>query len=657
MLEEMKNLALDYLWSEKGQGEVPNNLDEWFKDIRAEKPEQIFPYLVEASDRIEKFYTLAPDSNDPDLAVLEVADFQKGDNIRLPFNQPSGPQSPALGPVIKRTYATGKGPGPTPKIQTSTLKSFENLAQENKPWSPFFESAWQTFTRPRLLIATKGETLIAEPGQSAYSLSVEHISERKTVFLTFKDDKGKLPGEHPEYIQYLQEILARTKYATKAIPPIEKGLCSLSSEDGVPVFPNALAGAGFNIANIDRHGAFPGILQENAALGYALSLDSADLLYIYKNHVSKLFIADIAGNRALIIPRTQIGGKMRQRFFKQVQELIEDRNRVEMREERLMRLLGSERAVTSLDILWANFGQKIENLQGLITDILPSRLRKITEVNDRFNNSEFSHLIFPKHRMYDFDLTLKVFSELLKRPGGKKAKSVNASQRLFQFKRNLAAAIYHKHGFETSYFWKEVFVTAQWYLNQAIEDGDAWNLLHEGYSTKNQKPYWTFAGWIRHLAQFIHYLTKLEVFPMSEVSYQPKSECLKPYFSEESGIDTEQKAFAFLVGVLYGKVMQVQGARGVNVGSNALTWLKRLTLTGEELPDFYCKVREKLLTYETEGNENVREVLREVGYLGTRIGDDFNLSQTTTCYFLLLGQSVTVDVLPSKDTKTEEEDR
>ena len=120
-----------------------------------------------------------------------------------------------------------------------------------------------------------------------------------------------------------------------------------------------------------------------------------------------------------------------------------------------MRLLGNEQAVTSLDILWANFGQKIEKLQGLITDILPSRLRKITEVNEQFNSLEISHPIFPKHKMYVFDLTLKVFSELLKRPGGRKAKSINACQRLFQFKRNLAAAIYHKHDFETSYFCTE----------------------------------------------------------------------------------------------------------------------------------------------------------------------------------------------------------
>ena len=646
MLPSMRDLALDFLWSKEGKGDPPVDLEAWFKHLRTIDPAKMFPYLVEASENIEKYYTLSPDATDPDLAVLEVADFQQGDNIRLPFNQPSGSQSPALGPVIKRTYTTGKGAGPTQKIQENTLKSFENLARENKPWSPFFLSAWQTFTRPKLFIATKGETLIAESGQNAYSLSVEHISERQTVFLVFKDEQGKLPGEYPEYLQYLQEILAQTKYATKAIPPVENGLCSLSSEDRVTVFPNALTGAGVNIANIDRPGAFPGIIKENAALSYALSLDSADLLYIYKNHVSKLFIATIAGNRALIIPRTQISGKARQRFFKQVQKLIKTPDRVESREKRLMLLLGNEQAVTSLDIIWANFGQKIENLQGLITDILPSRLRKITEVNDRFN-LEISYPNFPLHRMYDFDLTLNLLSELLKRPGGKKAKSVNVSRRLFQFKKNLAATIYHENRFPSNQFWSEVFVTAHWYLNQAIEDGNAWNLLNEGYSTKTNKPYWTFAGWIHHLSQFIHYLRELEVFRMPESSYQPNSELLKPYFGQESGIDTDQKAFAFLVGVLYGKVMQVQAAKGFNVGSNALTWLKRLTLTGQDLPDLYCKVREKLLTYETEGSKDVREVLQEVGVLGVRIGDAFNIPQTTTCYFLLLGQSVAIQVLPS----------
>ena len=166
MLEAMRDLALDFLWSQvKGQGEVPDNLNAWFKDMRAQKPEQIFPYLVEASENIEKYYTLSPDPDDADLAILEVADFQKGDNTKkLPFNQASGSQSPALGPVIKRTYKPGGGTGPSPKIQASTLDNFEKLAQEDKPWSAFFYATLQTFRRPKLLIRSENKTF-AESGE------------------------------------------------------------------------------------------------------------------------------------------------------------------------------------------------------------------------------------------------------------------------------------------------------------------------------------------------------------------------------------------------------------------------------------------------------------------------------------------------------------
>jgi CRISPR-associated protein Csh1 len=86
----------------------------------------------------------------------------------------------------------------------------------------------------------------------------------------------------------------------------------------------------------------------------------------------------------------------------------------------------------------------------------------------------------------------------------------------------------------------------------------------------------------------------------------------------------------------------------VNVGANALTWLRRLSLSGRDLPELYVKVREKLLTYGTESSEAVREILTELGELGTSL-KNFDLDETTTCYFLLLGQSLAVKILPSKD--------
>jgi CRISPR-associated protein Csh1 len=127
---------------------------------------------------------------------------------------------------------------------------------------------------------------------------------------------------------------------------------------------------------------------------------------------------------------------------------------------------------------------------------------------------------------------------------------------------------------------------------------------------------------------------------------------LKPYFGPESRIDKPDEAYAFLLGVLYGKLMQVQGAKGVNVSSNTLTWLKRLTLKGKDLPDLYNKIREKLLTYlSNKEGEEIREFVVETSKLGAKLGDHLDLDETTTNYYLLLGQALATEILPAKKSK------
>jgi len=86
----------------------------------------------------------------------------------------------------------------------------------------------------------------------------------------------------------------------------------------------------------------------------------------------------------------------------------------------------------------------------------------------------------------------------------------------------------------------------------------------------------------------------------------------------------------------------------VNVGANALTWLKRLTLKGKDLPELYIKIREKLLSYESEKSPDIRMLIQELGQLGIRLGDRIKLDEVGTNYFLLLGQSMTESILPSK---------
>jgi len=136
--------------------------------------------------------------------------------------------------------------------------------------------------------------------------------------------------------------------------------------------------------------------------------------------------------------------------------------------------------------------------------------------------------------------------------------------------------------------------------------------------------------------------------------FEPEMEALKPYFSSGSGIDAPEKAYSFLLGILYGKLLQVQAARGVNVASNALTWLKRLNLSGRDLPELYVKIREKMLAYGTEGNKDVRALEKEIGRLGILLGDEIRLDNIPTCYFLLLGQSIMADVIKKKNDTDKE---
>jgi CRISPR-associated protein Csh1 len=246
------------------------------------------------------------------------------------------------------------------------------------------------------------------------------------------------------------------------------------------------------------------------------------------------------------------------------------------------------------------------------------------------------------------DLSLSALSALFWRPGGKKAQSANRSRQLFQMKRAVAAAVYHGTPIPVERFWQELMITARSYYLHALSDNKGfWGLLREGQGKKGS--YLTAAGWIRSVAWWLYYFRSLEVMKMAQSYFEPTMEPLKRYFGPEPGIDTEAKAYAYLLGILYGKLLEVQGARGVNVGANALTWLKRLTLRGKDLPELYVKVRGKLLSYGTEKSEKVRELIQEIGRLGVKLGDPIDLDQTQTNYYLLLGQSLARSVLGKDD--------
>ncbi len=288
---------------------------------------------------------------------------------------------------------------------------------------------------------------------------------------------------------------------------------------------------------------------------------------------------------------------------------------------------------------------------------MPSRLRVISKAVKEIN--EDRGVPFPEleyEGQLRLDVAFNYLGQLLKRPGGKRTEKANKGPRLFDLKRDMAEAVYHGRRIPEERFWEEVREISEAYLLDTLEHG--YGLFDEGWNNKKGVAFLTMTGWVRHLCRFLYFLRKLEVYPqMEEWRYQPRTGRLREFFEDpdgRTGIDNREKAYAFLLGALFGKLMQVQAARGVNVGANALPWLKRFTLTGKDLPDLYVKILEKLMTYRAESSD-VREVIEELGELGTVLGTKINLNQTDTNYFLLLGQSLSLTFMPSKGRQTSDQ--
>lgn len=655
MLEAMRELALLELNHRSGEADV--GLDQ----IRARHGEQLTPLLVEDSEKVPRVYLLQAVQDQPGVVKMWMEDVDASKARRLPFVMS---RVAAVGPVMKRTRKADGTLGPTLNTQELTEKSFAEHGREQSEWSAYFREMHETLFR-RHMLEFGGKSHPVGSNQTdphVLAAAISLIPERGTVFLSAVDAKGRWPGDCPEYHAYLARNLA-SKYVTGEAPAREEGDCPLCGATGVTLYPN-LRGTGINFANMDRAGAFPGLDTGEAWRSYGLCLDCADLLYVFKNHLLGQFLGNVAGHKALLIPNLlgNPGGKHQflEDWRKYLQNL--ESGKIASHENDLLEFVQErDDAQVVLHILWATFGQVVDKVRGVVNDILPSRLRQLAKYNQQAN--VWNHALAPRYPMDNarFDIGLNMLLALLKRPGGRKATQANDSSRLFAIKRQAAEALYHDAplGEVQAGLWREILTTARWYLDDITESGNSWALLHEGYNEKGGKQirYWTLAGWVRHLARMLYYLDLTGVLPMKSMTepFEPTVSALKPYFQPGSGLNSREKAFTFMLGILYGKVLQVQAARGVNVASNALTWLKRLNLDGRDLPALYNKIREKLLTYETEANPSVRALVEDLGRLGGKnLGDNINLDSTTTCYFLLLGQSVTVDVLPSTASKNED---
>jgi len=398
MLETMQNLALCHLWKELGEKSVPpGDLREWFGQ---KKPSgEFFPFLVEPAGKIETLYTLCPDPDNNEVAVLEGVDIGslgKRSATRLPFNKPSGPNSPQIGPVIKRSYSKEKGAGPKIVILDRTLAKFLEEADTGEAWAIYFNEIHELFSRKSLSYGG----VLYECDHNALHEAVKRIPENKAVFLAAKDSQGRLPGDIPEYLSYLATMLdADKKYTIANAMPINMDACPCCGKRDVKGYSAGLSKAGVNIFNIDREGAFPGISSANAHLSYAICEQCADLLYIFKFHVLDNYITYLAGQESLMLPALNLEPKPLGKFLDKFQFYIKEIQTADtstvigFEKKKLVSLLVNEEATCTIDIIWSKDslkGQSMGNFSGQILDVLPSRLRTIAEKNKSFKTYQLT---------------------------------------------------------------------------------------------------------------------------------------------------------------------------------------------------------------------------------------------------------------------------
>jgi CRISPR-associated Csh1 family protein len=477
---------------------------------------------------------------------------------------------------------------------------------------------------------------------------------------------GKYNAEIKELLDFALTNKPRIIYQTDKVKSINSSgiKCSLCHTEA-ELFPNVLAGVGINIANVDKPGFFPGVASENAGKAFPICAPCAEALYVAKFHVFSNLRQNISGHQALIIPHlveSEDKSEALEIVTSDFGRLRSDISGAERTEAGILKDLAENKGIATITFIIGNVGgQSVENIRKVIPDVLPSRLSEISnaigEINKMHEDYPFKHPW--KSKYSPLNGNLRIVRDVLgmpryrKPPAGKrssfKASSVNSL--------DLLSAIFLKRQYSLRALLAEFSAKLSYDFLGALSDDD-----------KN-KPIYSIRDNIANMVHSLLFLDKLGVIEMESgknfvSKYLEKHEGLKTlngFLNEEArGLETEEKQYAFLVGLLFGKLVSIQLAR--QVSANALKWLKGLQISPQDLMDIFVKTKSKLDDYstpKTAWSEEMRGVAEAIGALGADI-KEWDISRKEIPYYLCLGQSLSGYYLPRKgidnETKKEKED-
>ena len=433
-------------------------------------------------------------------------------------------------------------------------------------------------------------------------------------------------------------------------PNVRCSICNTEDE----LYPNVLSGVGINIGNVDKQIFFPGVSSENSNKAFPICASCAEALYTAKFHVfhsSSDLRQNISGHQSLIIPHL-VRSKDKQDALIIIKEALKlyrrDLQGVQKTERNILRDLSQNESIATVSFVIGDVaGQNIENIRKIIPDVLPSRLseidKAICEINDVNGKYPDGHPWKLKEQQ-PIDGSLRIIRDVLgmpkymKPPKGKrtpfKASYVNSLDIL-----------------------NSIFLKKEYPIKDLIAEFSSKLSYDFLGTTSDEARVYSIRENISKMVYLILFLEQIGVVVMEQGNnfvskYLENHEGLGPlnkFLNEESrGLNTKEKEYAFLLGLLLGKLVSIQMAK--QVSSNALKWIKGLQLSQQDLMDIFVKTKSKLDDYsipKSAWSDEMRGVAEAIGALGSDI-DKWDINRKEIAFYLCLGQSLSSYYLPSK---------
>ena len=557
------------------------------------------------------------------------------------------------------TYITPTWKESSSKLKKTVEKYIKDSEKNDADW---LQNAVKIFKSKDIEIGELKEdgTLERKP----FFETVEWAKKTKKMKVFSVRINGKYNAEIRELLDLSLREKPKAIYQTNDaisfnLPGVRCSLCQKETE----LFPNVLAGVGINIANVDKFGFFPGVTRKNAGKAFPICAPCAEALYAAKVHVFPKLRQRISGHQALIIPHLLESKDSEEGLdivTSELKRLLRDIGGAERTESGILKDLSENKGISTVTFIIGDVaGQSVENIRKVIPDVLPSRLSEISRAIEDVNrvNDEYP-LDHPwKSKYPPINGNLRIIRDVLGSPkysqqkggGGRTPFKPSSVDTL-----NLLSSIFLKRTYPLKDILSEFSSKLSYEFLGALSNKD-----------KN-RPIYSIRDNIANMVYLLSFLDQLEVIRMNSGNnfvnkYLERHEGLKPLndflSTEAKGLDTREKQYAFLVGLLFGKLISFQQRRGV--ATSGLKWLKGLQLSPQDLMDIFVKTRGKLDDYSTPRSawsDEMRGVAEAIGALGADIGD-WSISRKEIPYYLCLGQSLSGYYLPGKGGEVESDNQ